>query len=93
VRAVAGIGHPEPFFALLEGVGLEIERWPYPDHHAYTQADAARWRGCPVIMTEKDAVKCSALAGEEAWSLPVEAVLDEDFQARLVSKLREFSRG
>lgn len=93
VRAVAGIGHPEGFFALLERAGLEIERLPFPDHHRYTEADLARWRGRPVIMTEKDAVKCATFGGEDLWYLPVEAVLDRDFEARLFSKLRGFAHG
>jgi tetraacyldisaccharide 4'-kinase len=93
VRAVAGIGHPEPFFALLEAAGLTIERWPYPDHHDYVPADAERWRGGAVVMTEKDAVKCATFAGEDHWALPVDAILDADFEARFLSKLRELSDG
>lgn len=93
ILAVAGIAHPERFFALLEAAGLVIERCPFPDHHPYTQSDGARWRGRAVIMTEKDAVKCAAFAEEEHWYLPVEAVLDPDFEARLLAKLNGFSHG
>lgn len=87
VRAVAGIGHPEPFFSRLEEAGLVVERWPYPDHHRYRPEDSARWRGLPVIMTEKDAVKCAPFAEADHWVLPVEAILDAEFEARLLAKL------
>ena len=91
VRAVAGIGHPEPFFRQLEEAGLVVERWPYPDHHRYCPEDGARWRGLPVVMTEKDAVKCAAFAEADHWCLPVEAILDPDFESRLLSKLDQLS--
>ena len=58
VTAVAGIGNPERFFALLRRAGLHLDERPYPDHHGFTAADAATWPPGPVIMTEKDAVKC-----------------------------------
>jgi tetraacyldisaccharide 4'-kinase len=87
VRAVAGIGHPEPFFRQLEEAGLVVERWPYPDHHRYRSEDSERWRGRPVVMTEKDAVKCAAFAEADHWSLPVEAILDPYFESHLLAKL------
>jgi tetraacyldisaccharide 4'-kinase len=87
VRAVAGIGHPEPFFRQLEAAGLVVERRPYPDHHRYRPEDSERWRGRPVVMTEKDAVKCTAFAEADHWSLPVAAILDPEFESRLLTKL------
>lgn len=55
-RAVAGIGHPERFFRMLEAAGLEIVRCPLPDH---APMDPRPWPddGLPVVLTEKDAVK------------------------------------
>lgn len=87
VLAVAGIGHPGRFFALLADAGLDIEARPYPDHHRFTAGDLARWSHGPVLMTEKDAVKCAAFAGDNHWYLPVEASLDETFLARFEAKL------
>ncbi|WP_338073092.1 tetraacyldisaccharide 4'-kinase [Halochromatium salexigens] len=74
VTAVAGIGHPQRFFALLRGFGLEIEPRPYPDHHRFNAADLEHWPKGPVLMTEKDAVKCRAFAGPDQWFVPVTAV-------------------
>jgi len=89
VRAIAGIGHPEPFFRHLEAAGLVVERYPYPDHHRYCAADADRWRGLPVVMTEKDAVKCADFAGSDHWYLPVTAILDPDFESHLLCKIHQ----
>ena len=73
VTAVAGIGHPQRFFALLRGFGLEIEPRPYPDHHRFSAADLEHWPKGAVLMTEKDAVKCRAFAGPDQWFVPVTA--------------------
>ena len=86
VNAVAGIGHPEPFFRQLEAAGLAVERRPYPDHHRYRAEDAEHWRGLPVVMTEKDAVKCAPFAASDHWMLPVTAILDPDFESHLLRR-------
>lgn len=73
LTAVAGIGHPEPFFALLERHGLRPQRRPYPDHYPYTSEDVRDWPVGTVLMTEKDAVKCRPFATQDHWYLPVTA--------------------
>lgn len=75
LHAVAGIGNPERFFVGLEGMGLRIERHAFPDHHAYAANDFQGFAGETVLMTEKDAVKCRALASPDWWYLPVTARL------------------
>lgn len=87
VNAVAGIGHPEQFFALLEYNGLRITRLPYPDHHAFSREDAGHWPPGPVLMTEKDAVKCRAIADARCWFLPVTAVPNQAFLQALEPRL------
>jgi tetraacyldisaccharide 4'-kinase len=77
VRAVAGIGQPEQFFAMLTGLGFTVRRCAFADHHHYTPADFVGLAGAPIIMTEKDAVKCAAIAGDNAWYLGVSARLPE----------------
>jgi tetraacyldisaccharide 4'-kinase len=76
VTAVAGIGDPGRFFASLRDLGAEVAERPYPDHHAYTAAEAAAWAEEGVLVTtEKDAVKLAPL-GASGWALVVEAVLE-----------------
>jgi tetraacyldisaccharide 4'-kinase len=87
VTAVAGIGHPARFFAMLQTFGLSILPRPYPDHHPFCAADARDWPEGSVLMTEKDAVKCRAFAGPNHWFLPVSAVPDAGFVAALEASL------
>ena len=87
VTAVAGIGHPQRFFAMLRGLGLDIDARPYPDHHRFSAADVAAWPPGPVLMTEKDAVKCIGLTGADAWYVPVDARPDAGFVTALAGHL------
>jgi tetraacyldisaccharide 4'-kinase len=72
-HAVAGIGNPERFFASLRAAGLTLIAHPFPDHHRYLAHELRFGDGLPVIMTEKDAVKCQAFAPDRCWYLPVTA--------------------
>ncbi|MEE4144455.1 MAG: tetraacyldisaccharide 4'-kinase [Halieaceae bacterium] len=77
VFAVAGIGQPDQFFNTLARCGFDIEPVVFPDHHRYTASDFYRLPGKPIIMTEKDAVKCGGLAGVDAWYLKINAQLPQ----------------
>lgn len=88
VTAVAGIGNPGRFFAMLRRAGLHVDERPYRDHHRFTAEEAAAWPPGPVLMTEKDAVKCERFAGRDHWYLPVRARIDEAFGRRLLDRLR-----
>jgi tetraacyldisaccharide 4'-kinase len=88
VHAVAGIGNPDRFFRTLRDQGLEILEHPFPDHHRYTAHDFEFGDELPVVMTEKDAIKCKAFAQEHHWCLPVDAQLPHDFGDKLLTRLR-----
>lgn len=79
VHAVAGIGHPGRFFDALRACGIEVSEHPYPDHHRFTRADLDFNDGLPILMTEKDAIKCRAFATADCWSVPVSAELPASF--------------
>ena len=87
VTAVAGIGNPERFFSDLRGLGLAVDGRPYPDHHVFTAADVAGWPAGPVLMTEKDAVKCVTFAGANHWGCPVRAEPDAAFVSEFFARL------
>lgn len=92
VHAVAGIGHPPRFFAALREAGLDPIEHPFPDHHAFVVEDFAAMRDAPILMTGKDAVKCRHLRLDDAWEVPVAAVLPEAFLVTLDHRLRESPR-
>ncbi len=87
VHAVAGIGHPERFFAMLRGRGIAVVPHAFGDHHAYRAEDFAFGSGLPVLMTEKDAVKCRGFADGRCYSVPVDAELPEAFWVALLERL------
>lgn len=84
VHAVAGIGHPERFFALLRELGAAVEPHAFPDHHPFTARDLPHGT---VVMTEKDAVKCAAFGRDEDWVLEVDAIVDPGLQTYVDHRL------
>lgn len=90
VVAMAGIGHPPRFFNTLRQQGLTpVAEIAFADHHAYHKAElvALTQPEQPLLMTEKDAVKCRTFAQENWWYLPVDAQLQGDALAPLMQKI------
>ena len=87
VHAVAGIGNPQRFFTRLEQAGMRLEKHVFPDHHAYGALDLDFADDRPVIMTEKDAVKCRRLRLGNAWYVPVSVEMTMQFGARVLDLL------
>ncbi|MFA5372054.1 MAG: tetraacyldisaccharide 4'-kinase [Sideroxydans sp.] len=73
LHAIAGIGHPQRFFSHLQQLGLQCTPHAFPDHHAYTPSELCLDNADALLMTEKDAVKCTAFASEKCWVLRVDA--------------------
>ena len=89
VHGVAGIGHPERFFNTLRGLGYDVIGHPFPDHHPFTLADITFDDDLPVLMTAKDAVKCTAFATDRHWYLPVTAEVPMLCLEQLVTMIDE----
>ncbi|MCP4286775.1 MAG: tetraacyldisaccharide 4'-kinase [Gammaproteobacteria bacterium] len=93
VHAVAGIGNPARFFETLRQKGLEIIEHPFPDHHAFRFKDISFNDEYPVLMTEKDAVKCARFAKVSHWYLKVDADLDPGFTNQFTQLMRDIANG
>jgi tetraacyldisaccharide 4'-kinase len=82
LMAVAGIGVPERFFAMLRAAGLAVDGLALEDHHRF---DALPWPDDPdlhVVLTEKDAVKLvggSQTSKAHVWVAPLDFVPDPGF--------------
>ena len=87
VHAVAGVGNPQRFFERLAQAGLDIRPHPFPDHHLYLPRDLDYGKSVPIIMTEKDAVKCQRFAHENMWYLPISVRLDDEFEQQLLKRI------
>ena len=87
VTALAGIGNPQRFFSLLEKKQVKLKsKISFVDHHIFSQKDIP---STTVIMTEKDAVKCTQIVHDDCWYLPVNASLTQQFELQLLQKLKQ----
>lgn len=87
VTALAAIGNPQRFFSLLEKKRVKLkDQISFVDHHAFSKKDIPSGT---VIMTEKDAVKCTLIAHDDCWYLPVSARLTTQFESQLLQKLKQ----
>ncbi len=74
LHAVAGIGNPQRFFTTLETLHWRPIPHAFADHAAYSSEQLKFSPDLPLVMTEKDAVKCRPFA-PPGWSyLQVQAV-------------------
>jgi tetraacyldisaccharide 4'-kinase len=88
VHAIAGIGHPQRFFGQLRAAGIEVLAHPFPDHHRYRPDELLFGDELPLLMTEKDAVKCRSFGAANRWYLPVTASFDSQQGAALLARLQ-----
>ncbi len=91
VHAVAGIGNPKRFFVMLEDVGIKVIPHIFPDHHAYKKSDLEFNDKLPIIMTEKDAVKCKHFNKDYIWYLPIKVMPNDKLEKRISQLLEGIS--
>lgn len=84
VHAIAGIGNPKRFFEQLKQSGLNIIEHEFPDHYLYKKSDLEFEENHPIIITEKDAVKCQRFYLQNIWYQPIKAILDNQFTEQLL---------
>lgn len=87
VHALAGIGNPRRFFATLEALHWRPVPHAFPDHAAYSAEQLQFSPPLPLLMTEKDAVKCRAFAAADWWYLAVDAQPSPAFVAWFDARL------
>ena len=79
LHAVAGIGNPQRFFTTLEALHWRPIAHAFADHAPYS-AEVLNFKpSLPLVMTEKDAVKCRDFASPDWWYLAVDAVPSHAF--------------
>ncbi|KAB5627250.1 tetraacyldisaccharide 4'-kinase [Pseudomonas putida] len=81
LHAVAGIGNPQRFFNTLQGLNWQPVPHPFADHAQFDAQSLAFEPPLPLVMTEKDAVKCRDFAGDDWWYLAVDAEPSPSFVA------------
>lgn len=88
VHAVAAIGHPQRFFDALQAAGVMVIPHSFDDHHHYQATDLDFADNKPVLMTDKDAVKCRSFSQPHFWSVPLTAEVDSALLDAITDKLR-----
>ncbi len=88
MHAVAGIGNPQRFFKTLEGLNWQPIAHAFADHAQFTPQDLQFADDLPVLMTEKDAVKCRAFAADNCWYLQVAAQPSPAFASWFAQRLQ-----
>ena len=92
IAAAAGIGNPARFFAMLRAAGLSFDELPLPDHYDFKQNVFADISADMILITEKDAVKCSRIdtlkTDPRLWVVPVTAHIDGALAEKILEKLR-----
>jgi len=83
VTLVSGIGNPARFAKSAQSCGYDILacHW-FADHHPFQATDFSTLSG-PILMTEKDAVKCRAFAKDNWYVLPVDACVPPETEQQL----------
>ncbi|MEC8107957.1 MAG: tetraacyldisaccharide 4'-kinase, partial [Pseudomonadota bacterium] len=87
VHAVAGISNPNNFFSSLRSLGFDVIEHIFPDHYNFSKNDFEELNNLPVVMTEKDAVKCEYL-NDNFWYLKIEAQISDNLEKEIVKKIK-----
>ncbi|NRD73547.1 tetraacyldisaccharide 4'-kinase [Shewanella sp. VB17] len=89
--AIAGIANPERFFTTLRDANVPlIKTKAFEDHQIFSlKALMEVTKMAPLLMTEKDAVKCRDFAKENWWYLAVDAKLTDNFDQLLMNKIHQ----
>ena len=93
VQAVSAIGNPQRFYDLLDELPYRVKQYSFPDHFLYTEEDFLSMdldHHQPIVMTEKDAVKCRGFAQSNYWYLLTEVSLPRSFTDEFVTQVESF---
>ncbi len=94
LQAVSAVGNPQRFYDFLRRLPYQVQTFSFPDHHGFTATDFAQKdmdAHQPIVMTEKDAVKCRQFAKANFWYLSVDVTLEREVTDRLVRRIRELA--
>ena len=76
---------------MLRANGLSVETRTLPDHARFTPKLAGAGRGKPVLLTEKDAVKCNGVGWSEAGWVEVAPVVEGAPASRLLERIAQLA--
>lgn len=94
INAIAGIGDPDRFYTTLRSLGFIInDQQSFVDHHHFNADDLKHFlNDMPLLMTEKDAIKCRSFAKDNWWYLTVDAHIPKIEQDLLATRINQLVR-
>ena len=78
IKAVAALGNPQGFFDDLLRHGIAAKCVPLQDHASYSSEFFADMKAACILITEKDAVKCTHIHDERIWVVPMSLRIPDD---------------
>jgi len=89
VWAVAGIGNPDRFYALLAESGINYDPVAVADHGMIDLDSLVVERDQPILMTEKDAVKYPDQSVADVWWVPVDVSMADEAELAVMRKIEQ----
>ena len=89
VHVITAIGHPHSFISALERLGMTVDSRLYPDHAQFSRQDIDFDDDLPILMTEKDAVKCSGIADSRHWAVSIDVQLSDPDREQLLMRIQQ----
>lgn len=87
IIAMTGIGNPDRFFNTLKSKDIKFIKRIFPDHYEFKQKDFDTFIGKTIVMTEKDAIKCTNIYHNDIWVLPVALSIEKRFVNKILKKV------
>lgn len=88
VHAVCAIAAPWRYFDSLNNFGIKTINHAYPDHYLLSKEDLIFKDNLPVLITEKDAVKCKNFNLPNVFVVKIKSTLDPAFTKALLNKIK-----
>jgi tetraacyldisaccharide 4'-kinase len=88
IAMVAGLGDPKRFFDDLAKLGINGKQFPLPDHADYTSEFFKDIQADCILITEKDAVKCTNIHDDRIWVAPLSLKLPDSLMDWMQSILQ-----
>lgn len=87
-HAVCAIAAPWRFFTLLNDFGIKTINHAFPDHYLLTENNLKFEDDLPILITEKDAVKCKNFNLLNVWVVKLKTNVDDAFKIALLDKIK-----
>ena len=88
ITAVAAIGNPQGFFDDLLAHGIAGKTIGLPDHGTFSPDFFESIHAECILITEKDAVKCTSISDERIWVVPMDLEIPNSLAEWLQSILQ-----